>query len=78
MTDDFRKRVKMRIAFDKDITQTQLAENIGVSRQYVNRVLNGSVGKMPDVWQDILDELDMVAIAIPKEKLSEVNKALAN
>ena len=76
MTDDFRKQVKIRLSFDKNLSQIELAEKLGVSRQYLNRVLNGRDGKMPDIWQAILEELDMTVMPIPLNKVTEVKKVL--
>ena len=76
MTDDFRKQVKIRLSFDKNLSQIELAEKLGVSRQYLNRVLNGRDGKMPDIWQAILEELDMTVMSVPLDKVTEVKKVL--
>ena len=50
----------------RGITQTQLAELTGIERPNITRLLSGSVGKVPDNWQKILDVLDMELVAQPK------------
>ena len=53
-----REAVRMELA-RRETNQAQLAEKVGVSRQYVNNVMRARAGNVPEVWQRILDELDL-------------------
>ncbi len=68
MTDNFRREIKSFIVLNEDANQGELAESIGISRQYLNKVLNGHSGKMPAVWEKLLDKLDMTVMPIPNSK----------
>lgn len=65
MNDQVRQGVKA-VLQARGITQTQLAEITGIERPNITRLLSGSVGKVPDNWQKILDVLDMELVAQPK------------
>lgn len=65
MNDGIRRAVRISLA-DRNWSQTDLAEKIGVSRQYVSRIMQGQVGKIPPAWQRILEELGLELIAVPK------------
>ncbi|MCH9661050.1 MAG: helix-turn-helix transcriptional regulator, partial [Bacteroidetes bacterium] len=60
MNNEFIQRVRTRMGYGKSrVSQAELARKLGKSPNYINRVFNGHDGKMPDVWQGILEELDM-------------------
>lgn len=66
MNDDIRTAVRVALA-QRDQKQNQLAERVGVSKQYLNSVLQGKAGKMPDVWAKIFDELELELYVKPKD-----------
>lgn len=66
MNEKIRRAVRVSLA-ERDMTQTDLAEKIGVSRQYVSRIMQGQVGKVPDAWVRILDALDLELTAVARE-----------
>ncbi len=53
MTDKMRKLVEIELV-RQDMTQKDLADEIGRKRQQINNTLQGRSGKMPKVWYDIL------------------------
>jgi transcriptional regulator with XRE-family HTH domain len=53
----------------QNINQSQLAQRIGVTRQYLNNYLNGKAGDVPRLWQKIFDELDLELVTKGKEKV---------
>lgn len=63
MNDQVRQSVR-EVMQERGITQTALAEQLGVFRPNLNRVLNGQSGNIPKMWSDVLDvlELDVVAV----------------
>lgn len=62
-----RESVRVELA-RRDSKQARLAEEIGVSRQYLNDVMRGKAGNVPAVWQKIFDSLGLELVAIPKDK----------
>src|SRR5690606_1717612 len=65
MNEGIRRAVRVSLA-ERDMTQSDLAAEIGVTPQYVSRIMQGQVGKVPEAWQKILDALDLELVAIPK------------
>lgn len=65
MNDTIRRAVRVKLA-ERDMTQADLAERIGVTPQYVSRIMQGKVGKIPAAWSKILDELGLELVAAPK------------
>ncbi len=65
VNDRIRQAIRIELA-RRDAKQSRLAESIGVSRQFLNNVLRGKAGNVPDVWQKILDELDLELVVRPK------------
>ena len=60
-----RQAVRIELA-RRDSTQAQLAEKVGVSRQYINNVMRARTGNVPTVWQRIFDELGLELVVRPK------------
>ncbi len=58
VNDSIRQAVRVELA-KRDQKQIQLAERVGVTRQYLNDVLRGKSALVPAVWQRILDDLDL-------------------
>lgn len=65
MNEEVRTFVKTLMT-DKGISQGELARRTGLARPVVTRLLSGTVGKVPENWQRILDELDVELIAVKK------------
>ena len=62
-----RQAVRIELA-RRDSTQAQLAEKVGVSRQYINNVMRARAGNVPAVWQRVFDELDLELVVRAKER----------
>lgn len=67
MNDSVRALVKQTM-LERHMTQTELAKRVGLERPAVSRLLNGAVGKIPENWQRILDELNIELIAVKKSR----------
>lgn len=52
----------------KQMTQAEIAEQIGLQQSDVARLLTGRVGRIPDNWQKLLDALELDLIAVPRNK----------
>ncbi len=65
VNDSIRQAVRVELA-KRDQKQIQLAERVGVTRQYLNDVLRGKSAHVPAVWQRILDDLDLELVVQPK------------
>ncbi|WP_345455169.1 helix-turn-helix transcriptional regulator [Deinococcus aluminii] len=57
MTEEIRAIVK-QVMRERHMTQTQLAEKLGVTPQALSRTLNER-GKVPGLWRDIFEELGL-------------------
>ena len=57
--------VKTKMQAD-GITQTALAERMGIERTNLVRIVNGHIGTVPKRWQQLLDELGLELVAVPK------------
>ena len=65
MNDRIREEVRVALA-RKNIKQSQLADNIGVSRQYLSAYLRGKQGDLPKLWSKVFDELDLELVVVSK------------
>lgn len=65
MNDRIRRAVRVSLA-ERDMTQGDLAQRIGVTPQYMSRIMQGKVGKIPAAWTKVLDELGLELVAVPK------------
>ena len=61
VNDRIREAVRVELA-KRASNQAHLAEKVGVSKQYISDVMRARAGKVPAVWQRILDELDLELI----------------
>lgn len=52
----------------RELSQGELAKLLEIERPNLTRLLSGRSGKIPKVWQDVLDSLDLELVAIPKRK----------
>lgn len=66
MTRELRESVKIEM-MRQDVTQTELAERVGVSRQYMSKLLRGHVDGSVDTWRRILDALGMQLRAVKRD-----------
>ena len=65
MNDKIVETVKAKMKHD-GITQEALANRLGMARTNLVRLVNGHVGSVPKRWQDVLDELGLELVAVPK------------
>lgn len=59
---------------EKDLTQKELAAQIGMEPPNVSRLLNGHSGRIPENWQRILDALDLQLVAVPRADSSALRE----
>ncbi len=59
--------VKSKMKAD-GLSQQALADRLGMKRTNLVRMLGGHVGSVPRRWQEVLDELGLELIAVPKEE----------
>lgn len=52
----------------KQMTQAEIADQIGLKQSDVARLLTGKVGRIPDNWQKLLDALELDLVAVPRPK----------
>lgn len=67
MNETVRQSVKSTMK-EKGLTHQELADLTGIERANVTRLLSGTVGKVPDNWQRVLDALGLELIAVPKRE----------
>ena len=48
------------------LTQGTLAEKLGTLQPSIARLLSGRSGAVPKLWQEVLDELGLELVAVPK------------
>lgn len=70
MNDRIREAVRVELARRKS-TQARLAEEVGVSRQYISDIMSGKSGNVPSVWSRIFDELGLELTIKPKGEQGE-------
>lgn len=51
---------------ERGISQGELARRTGIAAPTISRMLNGDIGKVPDSWKQILDELGYEVTITPK------------
>jgi transcriptional regulator with XRE-family HTH domain len=56
------------------LTQEGLAEKLGTLQPSIARLLSGKSGAIPKLWQEVLDQLDLELVAVPKG--TDVSKLL--
>jgi transcriptional regulator with XRE-family HTH domain len=66
MNKDIRENVRIEM-LRRDLTQTQLAEAIGVSRQYLSKLLHGHVDGGLDTWERIFEKVGLELVVKPKD-----------
>lgn len=60
-----REQVKA-IMKDRGVTQQAAADQLGISRIYVNQMLNGTTSQMPGRWVELLDLLGLELVVRQK------------
>lgn len=70
MTEHIREEVRVAMIRQR-VSQTELAEKTGLSRQHINHLLTGHRGKLPAAWEKLLDSLDLELTIRPKQHAKE-------
>ena len=65
MTDSIRLEVRVHM-LKNGISQTKLAEDVGLTRQHISALLTGHRGRLPDSWQKVLDGLGLELVVVPQ------------
>ena len=52
----------------RELSQGELARQLEVDRPSITRLLSGTSGKVPKLWQEVLDALDLELVAVPRRK----------
>lgn len=75
MTNEVRDAILYSLYVSGD-KQSELAEEVGKSRQYVNGALKGRVADMPDIWQKMLKARGLKIIAVPDDEDIDFHKLI--
>ena len=75
MNDQIRQAVRIELT-KRNLKQYQFAEQINMSRQQFNEIITGKVAEVPKSWERIFEGLDWELMPIPKNKISDVKRAL--
>ncbi|GEM48496.1 XRE family transcriptional regulator [Deinococcus cellulosilyticus] len=69
MNEEIRKAIQ-EVLYQKRISQADLARRLDKTPQEISRALKDPIrgGKVPELWQDILDELDLELVIRPRAK----------
>lgn len=67
MNEEVREAVKREME-RREMSQGELARQLEMERPNLTRLLSGRSGKIPKVWQDVLDALDLELVALPKRR----------
>ena len=65
MTDAIREAIRIELA-RRDWNRTRLADETGLSRQYISELMGGKAGNLSPAWQRIFDELGLEVVVQPK------------
>ena len=76
MNDQIRQSVRVELA-RMNMTQSKLADDVGISRQYVSDLMRAKTGDIPDAWNKILGRLNLKLVAI-REDGGDQNHKLGN
>ncbi len=58
MNDDIREAVRIELA-KRNWRQKDLAEETGLSKQYLSQMLSGKAGSLPGSWEKVLETLKL-------------------
>ncbi len=67
MTNSIREIIRVELA-RRDWNKSKLADESGLSRQYVSELMGGKAGNLSEAWQRIFDTLGLEVVVQPKEK----------
>ena len=67
MTENIREAIRVELA-RRDWTKAHLADETGVSRQYVSELMNGKAGNLSGAWEAIFDTLGLELTVKLKEE----------
>ncbi len=70
MNDRIREAVRIELA-KRQSNQARLADQVGVSRQYLSDIMSGKSGNVPAVWSRIFDNLGLELTVKPKTETGE-------
>lgn len=73
MNNEIRQAVK-QVMEKQGISQGKLAEDIGIDRVNLTRVLSGRSGKIPETWQKILERLNLELVVREKDAAEKVQE----
>lgn len=65
MNEQIRESVRVALA-KEDMSQTELADKVGATRQQVNQFIRGKGGNVHTLWQKIFDELGLELKVVAK------------
>lgn len=66
MNEQVREAVRQAMK-KQQLTQAEMAQRLETSQPALAKMLTGRVGKVPDQWQKLLDELGLELVALPKK-----------
>lgn len=66
MTDDIRTAMREYLAMS-GLTQTELGEKAGKHKMTVSKALSGDLGKVPGIWEALLDAAGLKLVVMPKD-----------
>ena len=66
MNETIRTAARVEMARRK-LNQTDLAKEIGLSRQYVSELMNGKGSNIPEAWQRIFELFGWQVVVLDKE-----------
>jgi transcriptional regulator with XRE-family HTH domain len=67
MTEHIRDEVRVAMV-RRHVTQGEIAERLGISRQHLSAMLSGRRSRLPDAWEKLLDELDLELVVRQRDK----------
>ncbi len=68
VNDHIRQAIRIELA-KRNMKQAELAEKMGMSKQYLNRIMLGQIGKIPKTWEKLLDEFDLELVVRQKDNI---------
>ncbi|MBZ9750762.1 helix-turn-helix domain-containing protein [Deinococcus sp. HMF7604] len=74
MNEDIRAQVK-KVMKERGLTQQAVADELGVDRVYVNRMLSGSTSQVPARWAEMLG---LLGLRLTVEPIEGDSKKLSN
>lgn len=70
MTGHIREEVRVAMV-RQHVTQGELAERLGITRQHLSAMLTGRRSRLPDAWAKVLDELGLELVVRAKGAQSQ-------